>query len=143
MFSALLLLSLFNTLPSKMSLSNVKELILHRGGLKIQNVMSSCSDFMHGFGHALCHDFVHKNFVIYSKKEEHWPTMLHPCCLYAPCMIPPPHYVSLAFTSPVEDQKNQRVVISVYNSISRCRFFVKDSEKRFMPPMPHSDPQTR
>ena len=64
-FSALLLLSLFNTLPSKMSLSNVKELILHRGGLKIQNVMSSCSDFKHGFGHSLCHDFVHKNFVIY------------------------------------------------------------------------------
>ena len=65
LFAALLLLSLFNTLPSKMSLSNVKELILHRGGLKIQNVMSSCSDFKYGFGHSLCHDFVHKNFVIY------------------------------------------------------------------------------
>ena len=47
-----------------MSLSNLKELILHRGGLKIQNVMSSCSDFKHGFGHSLCHDFVHKHFVI-------------------------------------------------------------------------------
>ena len=64
LFSALLLLSLFNTLPSKMSLSNVKELILHRGGLKIQNVISSCSDSRFGFGHPLCHDFVNKYFVI-------------------------------------------------------------------------------
>ena len=64
LFSALMLISLFNTLPSKLSLSNVKELILHRGGLKIQNVMSFCSDFKHGFSHSLCHDFVHKHFVI-------------------------------------------------------------------------------
>ena len=64
LFSALLLISLFNPSSSKMLLSNVKELILHRGGLKIQYVMSACSEFRNGFGHTLCQDFVNKHFVI-------------------------------------------------------------------------------